>query len=76
MCTYAKYGYQKDPQDKKSSHSKSRNFVGCSKIFEMLTTKLPVEVAQWLIDNNVPVPSESVGNKHTRTVNEVKKIME
>lgn len=34
---------------------------------------LPTDVAQWLNDNNVPVPSESVGNAHTRRYNEVKR---
>lgn len=74
MCTYAKYGYQKDPQDKNHLIPNPETSWVVQKIFEMLTTKLPVEVAQWLIDNNVPVPSESVGNKHTRTVNEVKRL--
>ncbi|MGN1327253.1 MAG: recombinase family protein [Clostridia bacterium] len=44
------------------------------KIFEMLKIgTLPTDVAQWLNDNNVPVPSESVGNAHTRRYNEVKR---
>lgn len=34
---------------------------------------LPTDVAQWLNDHNVPVPSESVGNAHTRRYNEVKR---
>lgn len=34
---------------------------------------LPTDVAQWMNDNNVPVPSESVGNVHTRTRNEIKR---
>lgn len=34
---------------------------------------LPTDVAQWLNDHNIPVPSESVGNNHTRRYNEVKR---
>ena len=34
---------------------------------------LPTDVAQWLNDHHVPVPSESVGNNHTRRYNEVKR---
>lgn len=34
---------------------------------------LPTEVAQYLNDRKVPVPSETVGNVHTRTVNEIKR---
>lgn len=34
---------------------------------------LPTDVAQWLNDHNIPVPSESVGNVHTRTCNEIKR---
>lgn len=44
------------------------------KIFQMLKEEiLPSDVAQWLNDNKIPVPSESVGNVHTRTVNEIKR---
>lgn len=34
---------------------------------------LPTDVAQWLNDHNIPVPSETVGNVHTRTANEIKR---
>lgn len=34
---------------------------------------LPTDVAQWLNENNIPVPSDSVGNVHTRTRNEIKR---
>jgi recombinase len=34
---------------------------------------LPSDVAQWLNDEGVPVPSQSVGNEHTRTADEVKR---
>ncbi len=34
---------------------------------------LPSDVGEWLYNHNVPVPSESVGNNHTRRYNEVKR---
>lgn len=34
---------------------------------------MPTDVAQYLNDDHIPVPSESVGNVHTRTVNEIKR---
>lgn len=34
----------------------------------------PTDVAQWLSDNNVPVPSASVGNQHTRKIDEIKRL--
>lgn len=64
----------KDPQDKNHYIPNPETEWVVKKIFKMLTHMLPVDVAQWLNDNNIPVPSESVGNRHTRTANEIKRL--
>lgn len=73
MATYAKYGYTKDPNDKNHYIPNPETSWVVQKIFQMLVTDLPTDVAQWLNDNNIPVPSESVGNNHTRKKNEIKR---
>lgn len=67
-------GYRKDPNDKNHYIVDEETAPIVRKIFEMLKIgTLPVEVAQWLNDNNIPVPSETVGNVHTRRYDEIKR---
>lgn len=74
MVTYPKYGYKKDPNDKNHYVPNEETAPIVHKIFIMLRTGInPTDVAQWLNDHNIPVPSESVGNVHTRTKNEIKR---
>lgn len=74
MTTYPKYGYKKDPADKNHyvPHEETAPIVQI--IFNKLKLGvLPTDVAQYLNDHKVPVPSETVGNVLTRTVNEIKR---
>ena len=74
MATYPKYGYKKDPNDKNHYIPNEETAPIVQRIFKMLREGiLPTDVAQWLNDHNIPVPSESVGNVHTRTKNEIKR---
>ncbi len=74
MSTYPKYGYKKDPNDRNHYIPNEETALIVQKIFKMLRDEmLPTDVAQWLNENNIPVPSDSVGNVHTRTRNEIKR---
>lgn len=74
MSTYPKYGYKKDPNDRNHYIPNEETALIVQKIFNMLRDEmLPTDVAQWLNENNIPVPSDSVGNVHTRTRNEIKR---
>ena len=64
----------KDPVNKNHYIPNEETAPIVTKIFEKLRAGvLPTDVGQWLNDNNIAVPSESVGNTHTRTANEVKR---
>lgn len=74
MTTYPKYGYKKDPLDKNHYIPDEETAPIVTQIFEKLSQgETPTDVAQWLNDANVPVPSKTVGNVHTRTVDEIKR---
>lgn len=64
----------KDPQDKNHYIENEETGWVVKRIFKMSREEiLPTDVAQWLNDHNIPVPSESVGNVHTRKGNEIKR---
>ena len=67
MATYPTYGYQKDPKDKNHYIVDEETAPTVKRIFALAKEgKRPTEIGKILTDEKVPVPSEKVGNNHTR----------
>lgn len=73
MVTYATYGYKKDPNDKNHYVIDELTASIVKEIFMMAREGMtPTAIARIMTQRKYPVPSDVVGNTHTRNVNEVK----
>lgn len=67
MAVYPTYGYQKDPADKNHYIIDPVIAPTVKRMFAMAVEgKTPTEIGAILTDEGIPVPSEVVGNNHTR----------
>lgn len=67
MAVYPTYGYQKDPTDKNHYIIDTTIAPNVKRMFAMAVEgKTPTEIGKILTDEGIPVPSEVVGNNHTR----------
>lgn len=67
MTTYPAYGYKKDPKDKNHYIVDEETAPIVQRIFTLAQSGMtPTAIGKILTDEKVPVPSESVGNNHTR----------
>lgn len=67
MATYPTYGYKKDPKDKNHYIVDEETAPIVKRIFALAKEgKRPTDIGKILTDEKVPVPSEKVGNNHTR----------
>lgn len=67
MATYSTYGYKKDPNDKNHYIVDEETAPIVQRIFALAKTGMtPTAIGKILTDEKVTVPSESVGNVHTR----------
>lgn len=67
MAVYPTYGYQKDPADKNHYIVDPIIAPNVKRIFALAKEgKTPTEIGKILTDEGIPVPSEVVGNNHTR----------
>lgn len=67
MAVYPTYGYQKDPIDKNHYIIDPIIAPTVKRMFAMAVEgKTPTEIGTILTDEGIPVPSEVVGNNHTR----------
>ena len=67
MATYPTYGYKKDPKDKNHYIVDEEVAPIVKRIFALAKEgKRPTEIGKILTDEKKPVPSEVVGNNHTR----------
>lgn len=74
MTTYATYGYKKDPADKNHYIIDPEVAPVIKKIFEMAKTGMtPSDIAVKMSEDKVRLPSEVVGNVHTRNQSEIKR---
>lgn len=74
MTTYATYGYRKDPKDKNHYIIDEEIAPIVREIFSYAKTGMtPTQISRILTEKKYPVPSDVVGNTHTRNSNEVKR---
>lgn len=74
MVTYATYGYKKDPLDKNHYIIDEEIAPIIREIFSLARSGLtPTDIAVEMTKKNVRLPSEVVGNIHTRNQSEVKR---
>ncbi len=67
MAVYPTYGYQKDPADKNHYIIDPVIAPTVKRMFAIaIEGKTPTEIGTILTDEGIPVPSEVVGNNHTR----------
>lgn len=67
MATYPTYGYKKDPNDKNHYIVDEETAPIVKRIFALAKEgKRPTDIGKILTDEKIPVPSEKVGNNHTR----------
>ncbi len=67
MAVYPTYGYKKDPADKNHYIVDEEVAPIVKEIFALAKTgKNPTDIGKILTDRKIPVPSEVVGNNHTR----------
>ena len=74
MTTYATYGYKKDPNDKNHYIIDEEIAPIVKEIFKLAREGMtPTEIARIMTEKGNTVPSDVVGNTHTRNPNEVKR---
>lgn len=74
MTTYATYGYKKDPNDKNHYIIDEEIAPIVKDIFRLAREGMtPTEIARIMTEKGNTVPSDVVGNTHTRNPNEVKR---
>ena len=74
MTTYATYGYKKDPLDKNHYIVDEEIAPIIKEIFEWAKTGMtPSDIAVKLSERKTTLPSEVVGNVHTRNQSEIKR---
>lgn len=74
MVTYPAYGYKKDPLDKNHYIIDEEIAPLVKRIFEMAKTgTTPTQIAKIMTEENQKLPCDVVGNRHTRTVDEIKR---
>ncbi|MDO5556633.1 MAG: recombinase family protein [Clostridia bacterium] len=74
MVTYPAYGYKKDPLDKNHYIVDDEIAPLVKRIFEMAKTGItPTEIAKIMTKEEQRLPCDVVGNRHTRTVDEIKR---
>ncbi len=67
MAVYPTYGYKKDPQDKNHYIVDEETAPIVQRIFTLAKSGMtPTKIGELLTDEKIPVPSEVVGNDHTR----------
>lgn len=67
MATYPTYGYKKDPENKNHYIVDETVAPNVKRIFALAKEgNTPTEIGKILTEEKVPVPSEVVGNNHTR----------
>lgn len=73
MTTYATYGYKKDPLDKNHYIIDREIAPIVREIFKLAKGGMtPTEISRVMTKKKYPVPSDVVGNTHTRNPNEIK----
>ncbi len=74
MTTYPTYGYKKDPKDKNHYIIDEEIAPIVKEIFLKAKEGMtPTAIARIMTERKYPVPSDIVGNTHTRNANEVKR---
>ena len=74
MTTYATYGYKKDPLDKNHYIIDIEIAPIVREIFNLAKVgNTPTQIARIMTERKYPVPSDVVGNTHTRNPNEIKR---
>ena len=67
MATYPTYGYKKDPKDKNHYIVDEEIAPNVKRIFALAKEgNTPTAIGKILTEEKIPVPSEVVGNNHTR----------
>jgi len=74
MVTYPTYGYKKDPLDKNHYIIDEEIAPVVKKIFSLAKDgKTPTEIARIMTEDKARLPSDVVGNTHTRNQSEIKR---
>lgn len=74
MVTYPTYGYKKDPMNKNHYIVDEEIAPIVKEIFELAKEgKTPTQIAKVMTDKKYKVPSDVVGNTHTRSSTEIKR---
>lgn len=74
MVTYPTYGYKKDPLDKNHYIIDEEIAPVVKKIFSLAKDgKTPTEIARIMTEDKARLPSDVVGNTHTRSKSEIKR---